>query len=139
MGTAMAITALPVIARILMDMNIYRTRVGMLIMAAAMFDDLVGWLIFSVVLAMMQHRGVGVDIWLTLGYILAFGLLMLTAGRKLLNRHCLLSRQNFHGREACSHFPWDCVSYVQLLLSPSVYMRSLGHSLMVLRLGTVCT
>jgi Kef-type K+ transport system membrane component KefB len=86
MGTAMAITALPVIARILMDMNIYRTKVGMLIMAAAMFDDLVGWLIFSVVLAMMQHRGVGVDIWLTLAYIIAFGLLMLTAGRKLLNK-----------------------------------------------------
>ena len=86
MGTAMAITALPVIARILMDMNIYRTKVGMLIMAAAMFDDLVGWLIFSVVLAMMQHRGVGADIWLTLFYILAFGLLMLTAGRKMLNK-----------------------------------------------------
>ena len=86
MGTAMAITALPVIARILLDMKIYRTRVGMLIMAAAMFDDLVGWLIFSVVLAMMQNRGVGVDIWLTLAYIITFGMLMLTAGRKLLNK-----------------------------------------------------
>lgn len=86
MGTAMAITALPVIARILLDMKIYRTRVGMLIMAAAMFDDLVGWLIFSVVLAMMQNRGVGTDIWFTLFYIILFGLFMLTAGRKLLNK-----------------------------------------------------
>jgi Kef-type K+ transport system membrane component KefB len=86
MGTAMAITALPVIARILLDMKIYQTKVGMLIMAAAMFDDLVGWLIFSVVLAMMQHKGVGPDIGLTLLYIISFGLFMLTVGRKLLNR-----------------------------------------------------
>ena len=41
-GTALAITALPVIARILMDLNIYKTKIGMLIMAAAMFNDLLG-------------------------------------------------------------------------------------------------
>ncbi|MBL0257748.1 MAG: cation:proton antiporter [Bacteroidetes bacterium] len=85
-GTALAITALPVIARILMDLNIYKTKIGMLIMAAAMFNDLLGWLIFSVVLAMVENRGVGTDIGLTILYILLFGILMLTLGRKILNR-----------------------------------------------------
>jgi len=85
-GTAMAITALPVIARILMDMNLYRTKLGMLIMASAMFNDLVGWLIFSIVLAMMDHRGVGADLGLTILYVLGFGLFMLTIGRKLLSK-----------------------------------------------------
>jgi len=85
-GTAMGISALPVIARILMDMNIYRTKIGMLIMASAMFIDLIGWLIFSVVLAMMDHRGVGVGLGLTLLYVISFGVIMLTIGRKLLSR-----------------------------------------------------
>ncbi|CAN5677366.1 hypothetical protein BH11BAC1_BH11BAC1_10930 [soil metagenome] len=85
-GTAMAITALPVIARILMDMKMFRTKLGMLIMAAAMFNDLIGWLIFSIVLAMMDHRGVGSDLGLTIIYVLAFGAFMLTIGRKLLSK-----------------------------------------------------
>src|SRR6187549_1085609 len=33
MGTAMAITALPVIVRILMDLNIFKSRMGMLVVA----------------------------------------------------------------------------------------------------------
>ncbi len=85
-GTAMAITALPVIARILMDMNLYKTKLGMLIMASAMFNDLVGWIIFSIVLAMMDHRGVGADLGLTIVYVIAFGIFMLTIGRKLLSK-----------------------------------------------------
>ena len=85
-GTAMGISALPVIARILMDMNIYRTKIGMLIMASAMFIDLIGWLIFSVVLAMMDHKGVGAKLGFTLLYVISFGILMLTIGRKLLSK-----------------------------------------------------
>ncbi|MFM9050805.1 MAG: cation:proton antiporter, partial [Bacteroidota bacterium] len=85
-GTALSISALPVIARILMDLGIYRTRIGMLIIASAMFNDLLGWLVFSVVLALMENRGVGTDIGWTIFYILSYGLLMLTIGRKLLSR-----------------------------------------------------
>src|SRR6185369_6966873 len=35
MGTAMAISALPVIARTLMDLDLFKTKVGMIIIAAA--------------------------------------------------------------------------------------------------------
>ena len=83
-GTALAISALPVIARILMDIKLYKTKIGMLIIASAMFNDLLGWLIFSVVLALMENRGVGVDLGLTILYIVLFGAFMLTIGRKLL-------------------------------------------------------
>lgn len=83
-GTALAISALPVIARILMDMNLYRTKLGMLIMASAMFNDLVGWLIFSIVLAMIDNDGDGTKLSLTILYVFAFGVFMLTIGRKLL-------------------------------------------------------
>jgi K+:H+ antiporter len=53
-GTALAISALPVIARILMDLNLLRTEVGTVIISSAMFDDLVGWILFSFVLGMMH-------------------------------------------------------------------------------------
>jgi len=90
-GTAMAISALPVIARILMDMNIYRTKLGMLIMASAMFNDLIGWLIFSVVLAMMDQKGVGAGLGFTIFSVIAFGIFMLTIGRKLLSKSLAFS------------------------------------------------
>ena len=98
LGTAMSISALPVIAKILMDLNLLRTDAGMLIMAAAMFSDLVGWIVFSIVLGLMSanpapgaevsvddgHGGLalGATIGLTLGLVL----FMLTVGRWLIHR-----------------------------------------------------
>jgi Kef-type K+ transport system membrane component KefB len=86
MGTAMAISALPVIARTLMDLNLFKTKIGMIIIAAAMLDDLVGWILFSVVLGMMNK---GVDSWgflYTLGYTILFALTMLSLGRVGINK-----------------------------------------------------
>ena len=51
-GTALAISAQPVIAKILMDLNLLRTEVGTVIISSAMFDDLVGWILFSLVLSL---------------------------------------------------------------------------------------
>lgn len=86
MGTAMAITALPVIARILMDLNLFKTRMGMLIVSSAMVNDLIGWMIFSVVLAMIGKGQQHISLWQTLLLTLGFTTLMLTLGRGLINR-----------------------------------------------------
>lgn len=85
-GIAMAVSALPVIARILMDLGLYKTKVGMTIMAAAVFDDLVGWLTFSFVLSMMnvEKREIS-NIWQSAGLILGFGLFMLVIGKRIIN------------------------------------------------------
>jgi Kef-type K+ transport system membrane component KefB len=94
-GTALSISALPVIAKILMDMNLFKTDVGMLIMGAAMFSDLVGWIVFSIVLGMMNtapgaeaapsdHGGLGIGA--TIGLTLALVAFMLTLGRGLVHR-----------------------------------------------------
>src|SRR5690606_1990995 len=94
-GTALSISALPVIAKIMMDLNLFKTDVGMLVMGAAMFSDLVGWIVFSIVLGLMNATagpgvevnghgglGLGATIGLTLG-IVAF---TLTFGRYLVHR-----------------------------------------------------
>ena len=53
----MSITALPVIAKILMDLQLFRSDVGMVIVAAAIVNDIAGWLIFAFLLGLMGHAG----------------------------------------------------------------------------------
>ncbi len=92
-GTALSISALPVIAKIMMDLNLFRTDVGMLVMGAAMFSDLVGWIVFSIVLGMMNahaaedvaHHG-GLGTGATIGLTLLMVLFTLTLGRWLVHR-----------------------------------------------------
>ena len=86
LGTALAISALPVIARILMDMNIFKTRIGMIIIASAMFNDLLGWLIFSFIISFMSGGASTVNVWYSIASIIGFGLFMLTLGKKLIDR-----------------------------------------------------
>jgi Kef-type K+ transport system membrane component KefB/mannitol/fructose-specific phosphotransferase system IIA component (Ntr-type) len=87
-ATALAISALPVIAKTLMDLNIYRSDVGMTIVSAAIVDDLAGWIIFGVILGMMGGAGGahGGGAAVTVGLTLAFAAVILTAGRWLVNR-----------------------------------------------------
>ncbi|MBX2915162.1 MAG: cation:proton antiporter [Cyclobacteriaceae bacterium] len=85
MGTSMAITALPVIARILMDLGIFKSRMGMLVISSAMINDLIGWLIFSVVLGMIG-KSQNISLWNTVLLTVGFTAAMLTVGRWLINR-----------------------------------------------------
>ncbi|MFY8107820.1 MAG: cation:proton antiporter [Bacteroidia bacterium] len=94
-GTAMAVSALPVIARTLMDLGLFRTRIGMIIIAAAMFDDLIGWILFSVILGMMNKTAQGIDFVYTLGLTLLYAIGMLTVGRFLINKSLPWAEKNF--------------------------------------------
>jgi Kef-type K+ transport system membrane component KefB len=84
-GVAMAVSAVPVIARILMDLNLYKTKVGSIIMAAAVTDDIVGWLLFSLVLSHMGLKAEITNLWQTAALMLGFALVVLTIGRKLID------------------------------------------------------
>ncbi|HEY2646862.1 MAG TPA: cation:proton antiporter, partial [Candidatus Acidoferrales bacterium] len=86
-GTALSISALPVIAKILMDLNLIRTEMGTVVMSSAMFDDLVGWILFSMILGMMNagsHTFDGVK--RTVFLIAAFTILALTVVRWLIDK-----------------------------------------------------
>ena len=95
-GIALSITALPVIAKILMDLNLARSDMGMLVISSAMLNDLVGWIGFAVVLALMPVGGHGdhsiaaaeaasggatTGVLITIGLTLLFLGLMMTVGR----------------------------------------------------------
>jgi len=53
-GIALSITALPIIAKILLDLNIAKSALGMVVLASAMINDLLGWIGFALVLAFVH-------------------------------------------------------------------------------------
>ncbi|TDC74146.1 cation:proton antiporter [Streptomyces hainanensis] len=52
LGVAMCVSAIPVIAKTLIDMNLMHRKIGQLIMVSGTIDDAFGWLMLSVVSAM---------------------------------------------------------------------------------------
>lgn len=49
LATSMAISAIPVIAKILMDLDLIHRNVGMVILSAGVVDDTTGWIILSAI------------------------------------------------------------------------------------------
>jgi Kef-type K+ transport system membrane component KefB len=80
LGVAFSISALPAIAKTLLGLGISNTEVGLLVMASAAIDDIVGWVGFSVRVAPL--RGGAVDfagtcriVARTVGFVLPMGIL----------------------------------------------------------------
>lgn len=83
LGVAMCVSAIPVIAKTLLDMKLIHRNVGQLALAAAMVDDAVGWFLLSVVSAMALGRVDGWNVVVTLGALVAFVLVAAVLGRPL--------------------------------------------------------
>lgn len=81
-GTALSISALPVIAKTLMDLNLYRNRVGSVTMAAAVVNDIFGWIFFAMILSTVGPSSHGFSTISVLSLTLGFAVLILTVGRK---------------------------------------------------------
>ena len=85
MGVAMSITAFPVLARILSERRLLRSKVGAMTITCAAVDDVTAWCILAFVVAVVRTTGVMAAVRTTLlavGYIL----LMLKVVRPLLRR-----------------------------------------------------
>jgi Kef-type K+ transport system membrane component KefB len=71
LGTAMSITAFPVLARILTESRLIRTRVGAVALAAAAVDDVTAWCLLALVVGVTSAQGIGtaaVTTAMALGY-----------------------------------------------------------------------
>jgi Kef-type K+ transport system membrane component KefB/nucleotide-binding universal stress UspA family protein len=55
LATAMAISAMPVIAKILMDLDLAKRNIGLVILSAGVVDDTAGWLVLSVIAGAASH------------------------------------------------------------------------------------
>ncbi|KAJ1971395.1 K(+)/H(+) antiporter, partial [Dimargaris verticillata] len=73
MGVAMSITAFPVLARILTELNMLHTTVGVVTIGASAVDDVISWCLLALVLAVLSSSGGLVILWVllcTAGFVL---------------------------------------------------------------------
>jgi len=87
-GMNLANSANPVIARILMDLNLLKGELGTMIMTATIVDDLVNWTLFAIILADIAPSAGGAviptgGIATTVLVVLLFFVLVLGIGRKI--------------------------------------------------------
>ena len=82
-GTAMAVTAFPVLARLLAEKDMLGTRVGMLALTCAAIDDVIAWCLLATVVALIHARGLTSSL-LTIGLTILFIGFMLGMLRPLL-------------------------------------------------------
>jgi Kef-type K+ transport system membrane component KefB len=82
-GTALSITAIPMLGRIMMELGITRTRLGALTIAAAAVDDAAGWTLLAAVAAVVRAEyAPDQTVWMVAETV-GFTLLMVLAGRPL--------------------------------------------------------
>jgi Kef-type K+ transport system membrane component KefB/nucleotide-binding universal stress UspA family protein len=90
-GTAMAVTAFPVLARILTEHHLLRTQVGALAVASAAVTDVIAWCVLAFVVAAARAAGPG-DALVTTALAAVFVVAMRFGVRPLLVR--LVERSN---------------------------------------------
>jgi Kef-type K+ transport system membrane component KefB len=96
MGSAMSITAFPVLARILTERNVLRSRMGTLSISCAAVDDITGWCILAYIVVLVRSESSSKPLWVTIGGALVFVVVMLAGVMRALPRFEASFRR--HGR-----------------------------------------
>jgi Kef-type K+ transport system membrane component KefB/nucleotide-binding universal stress UspA family protein len=86
MAVALSISALPVVAKILMDMNLMRRDIGQITVAAGMANDLVGWILLGTIAGLVGQGGFDLAAVLTtVGLMAVYLVFVLTVGQRLVD------------------------------------------------------
>jgi Kef-type K+ transport system membrane component KefB len=95
MATVMTISAMPITARALADLNVAKTDLGFLIMSALSVNEILGWIIFTIVIGTFIHIAPDVQgLVLIFSGTLAFTVICLTLGRKFANRVITITKNH---------------------------------------------
>lgn len=86
MGIAMSITAFPVLARILTERRMLRSKVGMMTIACAAVDDVTGWSILAAIVLFTNASTGASPLWLTLAGTVVYLVVMILGLRPLVQR-----------------------------------------------------
>lgn len=76
MAAAMSITAIPILGRIMIELNLNRTRLGALTISAAAIDDASGWIILALVTAIVRSSFDPMKMLFMVGGVIVYGLVM---------------------------------------------------------------
>jgi Kef-type K+ transport system membrane component KefB/nucleotide-binding universal stress UspA family protein len=84
LGTALSISSVKIVAMVVREMNFMRRDLGQIIVASAILEDTMGWVIIAVALGLAANGNV--DLWSvarTIGGIAIFLVLSFTVGRRI--------------------------------------------------------
>ncbi|KAJ1658043.1 K(+)/H(+) antiporter [Dispira simplex] len=84
-GVDMAITAFPVLARILTELKLLQTFVGTIALSSAAIDDVTAWCLLALVVAIVNAKSGLIILWVFL-CIGGYAVFLFTIGRRLLRR-----------------------------------------------------
>lgn len=85
MGIAMSITAFPVLARIVQERGIHKTRLGTIVITCAATDDITAWCLLAAVIAIVK-AGTFLSSLYTIGLALIYVLMMIFVIKPFLKR-----------------------------------------------------
>jgi Kef-type K+ transport system membrane component KefB len=88
LGVSMSVTAFPVLARILTDRGIHKTRMGVIALTCAAVDDVTAWCMLAFVVSVARAQATGA--FATIAMALGFILLMILVVRPAMVRLSLL-------------------------------------------------
>jgi Kef-type K+ transport system membrane component KefB len=96
LATIMTISALPVAIRALHDLNVLKTDMGFVIISALSINDIIGWIIFTVVLGVVTSGKISMArILIIFGSTVAFSIVSLTFFRSLADRTISMIKKKF--------------------------------------------
>jgi Kef-type K+ transport system membrane component KefB/nucleotide-binding universal stress UspA family protein len=99
-ATALSISAIPVLAKVLMDLDLMRRDIGQTLLAAGMIDDITGWTLLGVVTALASAAALTAGtILTTVGFVLLFLAATVTVGVWLVDRGLSFVQERFRGRD----------------------------------------
>lgn len=87
LGTTIAISALVIIARVLHDLDLIKTDLGLVTLCGYAVNDIIAWIILSAVLGLASSAGIGwLSITFSLGFSIVFTVFCLTWGMRWVDR-----------------------------------------------------
>ena len=95
LGTALSISSVKIVAMVLLEIGAMRRDLGQLILATAILDDTLAWIIIAVISGIAAHSTIDLQhIGLSLGLTALFLLASLTVGKRLVARIILWCNDN---------------------------------------------
>jgi len=97
MGTAMSITAIPILGRMMIELGIHRTRIAALTIASAAVDDAAGWILLAAVAAITRAAFSTGQFASMIAATIGFGAFMVIVARPWLRRFVRFALRQVQG------------------------------------------
>jgi len=121
-GTAMSITALPVLARILKENSLLTTVPGIITFGAAVIADAIAWILLVIAISISNSNSIETALWVLFSIVI-YGLFIFTIVRKLLQLVMeFLERQDTAETEVMTN---NSVRFILILALFSAWITSI--------------